>query len=72
MIQRIKPMLVKEFLHMFRDVRMRLVVLVMPIVQLTVLAFALTTDVRDIRTAVVDPENTPLSRELISEFTAGG
>lgn len=57
---------------MFRDPRMRAVVLVMPLVQLTVMAFALTTDVKDIRTAVVDPDNTPESRRLVSEFTAGG
>lgn len=69
---RLKQMLIKEFLHMFRDVRMRMVVLVMPLVQLTVLAFALTTDVREIRTVVVDPDNTPESRELVSAFTAGG
>jgi len=69
---RLKQMLIKEFLHMFRDVRMRAVVLVMPLVQMTVLAFALTTDVRDIRTVVVDPDNTPASRELAAAFTAGG
>jgi ABC-2 type transport system permease protein len=72
MILRIKQMLVKEFLQMFRDVRMRLVVLVMPLVQMTVLAFALTTDVNNIATAVVDPDNTPQSRLLVAEFTGGG
>jgi hypothetical protein len=56
MILRIRQMLVKEFLQMFRDPRMRLVILVMPLVQLTVLAFALTTDVKNISTAVVDPD----------------
>ena len=28
---RLKQMLIKEFLHMFRDVRMRMVVMVMPL-----------------------------------------
>ncbi|MFZ5569067.1 MAG: ABC transporter permease [Thermodesulfobacteriota bacterium] len=69
---RIRQMLIKEFLQMFRDVRMRMVVLGMPLVQLTVLAFALTTDVKDIRMAVVDSDCTPQSRELIAEFSAGG
>lgn len=72
MILRVRQILVKEFLQMFRDVRMRLVVLVMPLVQMTVLAFALTTDVHQIATAVVDPDNTPLSRRLIADFTGGG
>jgi ABC-2 type transport system permease protein len=71
MILRIRQMLVKEFLQMFRDVRMRMVVLVMPLVQMTVLAFALTMDVKDIRTAVVDPDNSPESRRLVAEFTGG-
>ncbi|MBI9082602.1 MAG: ABC transporter permease [Desulfobacterales bacterium] len=72
MIRRLKSMLVKEFLQMLRDPRMRAVVLVMPLVQLTVMAFALTTDVAHIRTAVVDPENTPESRALTVAFSAGG
>jgi len=72
MFLRIKQILTKEFLQMFRDVRMRMVVLVMPLVQMTVLAFALTTDVKDIATAVVDADNTPQSRRLTDEFTGGG
>jgi ABC-2 type transport system permease protein len=72
MILRIRRLLIKEFLQMFRDVRMRMVVLVMPLVQMAVLAFALTTDVKDIATAVVDPDNTPQSRRLVDEFTGGG
>jgi ABC-2 type transport system permease protein len=72
MVLRIKQMLIKEFLQMFRDVRMRMVVLVMPLVQMTVLAFALTTDVKNISTALVDPDNSPESRLLAAEFTGGG
>jgi len=71
MILRIKQMLIKEFYQMFRDVRMRMVVLVMPLVQMTVLAFALTTDVKHIATAVVDPDNSPASHQLVDEFTGG-
>ena len=71
MILRIRQILIKEFLQMFRDVRMRMVVLVMPVVQMAVLAFALTTDVKEIATAVVDPDNTPHSRRLVDEFTGG-
>jgi ABC-2 type transport system permease protein len=71
MMLRIRQIVVKEFLQMFRDVRMRIVVLVMPLVQMTVLAFALTTDVKQIDTAVVDPDNSPQSRRLVAEFTGG-
>ena len=72
MIHRIKQMLIKEFLQMLRDPRMRAIIFGMPVIQLVVMAFALTTDVTDIRSAVLDMDKTPLSRELISKFTAGG
>jgi ABC-2 type transport system permease protein len=72
MIQRIKQMLIKEFLQMLRDRRMRGVIFGMPVIQLVVMSFALTTDVMNIRTAVLDMDKTPVSRELINEFTGGG
>jgi ABC-2 type transport system permease protein len=72
MILRLKQMLIKEFLQMLRDRRMRAVVFGMPVIQLVVMSFALTTDVSQIRTAVLDMDKTPASREMISRFTAGG
>ncbi len=70
MFNRIRRMLVKEFLQMLRDPRMRVVIFGVPVIQMTVMAFALTTDVMNIRTAVLDMDKTPSSRELIAEFTA--
>ncbi|MDY6904733.1 MAG: ABC transporter permease [Thermodesulfobacteriota bacterium] len=72
MFSRIKQMLIKEFLQIFRDPRMRLVVLGMPVIQMMVMAFALNTDVTKIRTALLDMDKSPTSRELLDEFTAGG
>lgn len=71
MIHRIKQMLIKEFLQMLRDPRMRMVIFGVPVIQMTIMAFALTTDVMNIRTAVLDMDKTPASRQLISAFTAG-
>ncbi len=70
MFERIRRMLIKEFLQMFRDPRMRLIVFVAPVIQMTVFAFALTTDVTNIRTVVLDRDRTPVSRELLDAFTA--
>ncbi len=69
MLQRLYRMLIKEFLQMLRDPRMRVVIFGMPVIQLTIMAFALTTDVNNIRLAVLDMDRTPMSRELISTFT---
>ncbi|MBF0224632.1 MAG: ABC transporter permease [Desulfobacterales bacterium] len=72
MIERLKRMLIKEFLQMLRDPRMRVVIFGIPVIQMMIMAFALTTDVTKIRTAILDMDKTPSSRELISDFTAGG
>jgi ABC-2 type transport system permease protein len=70
MLQRLYRMLIKEFLQMLRDPRMRVVIFGIPVIQMTIMAFALTTDVTNIRMAVLDMDKTPASRELISAFTA--
>lgn len=72
MLTRLKRMFVKEFLQMMRDRRMRLVVFGLPVLQMLVMAFALTTDVTRVRMAVLDRDRTPVSRELLSAFTGGG
>jgi len=69
---RLKPMLVKEFLQMLRDPRMRLVVFGMPVMQMLIMAFALTTDVTRIRTALLDRDRGVASRALVDTFAAGG
>jgi ABC-2 type transport system permease protein len=71
MLQRIRRMLIKEFLQMLRDPRMRIAIFGVPVIQMTIMAFALTTDVMNIRTAVLDMDKSPASRELIDAFTAG-
>lgn len=65
-------MLIKEFLQLFRDPRMRMIVFGVPLLQMLVIAFALTNDVTNITTAVLDNDKTPASRELLSEFTSSG
>jgi len=72
MIERLKHMLIKEFLQTFRDPRMKAVILVMPVIQTLVFGYAVTTDVRRIPTAVYDLDQTPQSRELIARFTGSG
>jgi ABC-2 type transport system permease protein len=71
MLHRIRRMLIKEFLQMLRDTRMRIAIFGIPVIQMTIMAFALTTDVMNIQMAVLDMDTTPVSRELINDFTAG-
>jgi ABC-2 type transport system permease protein len=72
MWQRIKSMIIKEFIQVFRDPRMRIILFIPPIMQLIVFGYAANTDIRNIRLAIYDLDRTPESRELISRFSSSG
>lgn len=60
----------KEFIQIFRDPRTLGLILVMPIVQLFLLGYAATTDVKNVPMAVLDQSRTPESRALLDAFRA--
>jgi drug efflux transport system permease protein len=70
--ERLKYMLIKEFLQILRDPRMRAVIVAVPIAQVIIFGYAVTTDVRDIRTAIYDQDNTSQSRDLLDRFSGSG
>lgn len=72
MYERIRHMLIKEFIQVFRDPKMKGVIFVMPILQVLVFGYAVTTDVRDVPTAVYDLDNSVVSRELVARFIRSG
>ncbi len=72
MIERIKHMLIKEFIQIFRDPRMKGVIFLMPVIQLLVFGYAVTTDVNHVATAVYDLDNSEASRELVARFVKSG
>jgi len=60
----------KELLELRQDPRLFGVIFIAPIVQLTFLGYAATTDVKNVPIVVVDQDHTPQSRELITRFDA--
>ena len=67
---RIASIIRKEFLQLFRDPRTLAIAVVIPIVQLFLLGYAATSDVRNIPMAVLDQSKTPQSRQLLDAFRA--
>ena len=60
----------KEFLQLRRDRKMLPIVLIAPVMQLILLGYAANLDVRHVPTAVMDRDNTAVSRELTERFFA--
>jgi ABC-2 type transport system permease protein len=66
--RRIVTLVWKEFLELRQDPRLAAVVIVAPIIQLTLLGYAATTDVRDVPVVVVDADRSSASRALLERF----
>jgi ABC-2 type transport system permease protein len=70
MNSRLVAMIRKEFIQAFRDRRTIVIILIMPIMQLFLLGYAATTDVKNIAIGVWDQSQTPQSRALLDAFRA--
>ncbi len=68
MLERIKHMLIKEFIQVFRDPKMKRIIFLVPIIQILVFGYAVTTNVNHVATAVYDLDHTVSSRELVARF----
>lgn len=72
MFERIKRMLIKEFIQIFRDPRMRTMIFMPPLIQLIIFGYAARTDIQHIALAVYDLDNSISSRELTARFQRSG
>jgi ABC-2 type transport system permease protein len=68
MIRRIVTLMWKEFLELRQDPRLAGIIVIAPIIQLTMLGYAATTDVHDVPIVVVDGDRSSSSRALIARF----
>jgi ABC-2 type transport system permease protein len=70
MLARLKQMLIKEFIQVFRDIRTRFVLFAPPIIQMLVFGYAATFEIHRVPTVVLDLDHSQESRELISRFSS--
>lgn len=68
MIARLLTLIIKEFKAIWKDPRSRVIVTVMPLMQLIIFANAVTMEVKNIDMLVLDNSRSYYSRELISHF----
>jgi ABC-2 type transport system permease protein len=69
-MQRLRSLVVKEFQELRMNPRLFGLVVIAPILQLTMLGYAATTDVRDVPLVVADGDRSAASRELVARFEA--
>jgi ABC-2 type transport system permease protein len=70
MNSRLVSIIRKEFIQIFRDKRTLILILLMPLIQLFLLGYAATNDVRNVPLAVYDQSNSPEARALLDAYRA--
>jgi ABC-2 type transport system permease protein len=71
-MRRFRALIRKEMIHMLRDPRTLVFIFLMPIMQLVLLGFVNTTDVKNVPTVVFNQDNSRASRDLLDAFDATG
>lgn len=67
-----KGFIIKEFYHIFRDVRTMIILFGMPVVQILLFGFALTNEIKDARIAILDHSKDDITTEIISKILSSG
>jgi ABC-2 type transport system permease protein len=70
MIRRIRFLIWKELIELREDPRLLSIVVIAPVLQLFLLAYAATTDVRNVAVVFADADRSTMSRELVQRFDA--
>ena len=70
MIERLHQILIKEFIHLFRDKHARFSLIVPPLLQMLIFGYAASYEVNRVSTAVLDYDHSQESREFLERFSA--
>ena len=68
--KRIQAIARKEFYHLIRDFRSLYLAFIIPLLLILLFGYALSLDVENVKTVVVDQDNTVLSRDFIRRLDA--
>jgi ABC-2 type transport system permease protein len=67
-----KGFIIKEFYHIFRDYRSMIVLFGMPVIQVLLFGFALSTEIKNAPIAIIDHSNDQVTRAITSKILSSG
>ena len=69
-LTRLLALIRKEFIQIVRDPRTLMIIFIMPLLQLLLMGFSASSDVRNVPLAVLDEDRSPAARDLLAAFRA--
>jgi ABC-2 type transport system permease protein len=61
----------KEFYHIFRDIRTLLIIIGIPVIQILIIGFAISTEVKNVKVAIYDASNDISTQRIINRLSTG-
>jgi ABC-2 type transport system permease protein len=62
----------KEFHHIFRDIRSLIIIFGIPVAEILIFGFAINTDLKDARIAILDKSKDPTTQRIINKLLSSG
>jgi len=67
-----KGFIIKEFYHIFRDVRSMVILFGMPVIQVLLFGFAISTEIRNAPVAILDHSNDMVTQQITNKLLSSG
>lgn len=71
-MKRFKAFIIKEFRHLIRDPRTIIVLIAIPIIQLLLFGYVISTEIKDARIAILDHSNDEVTQKITNKIVASG
>src|SRR5512147_2172299 len=69
---RVVTLVRKEFIQIRRDPRLLPILIILPVLQLVIMGYAVSSDIHNLATAICDLDRTPASRAFTDRFETSG
>ncbi len=71
-MRRFRAFVIKEFRHLLRDPRTIIVLIAIPIIQLLLFGYVISTEIKDARIAILDYSNDEVTQQITNKILASG
>lgn len=71
-MKQFRGFVIKEFFHIFRDVRTLLILFGIPVAQILIFGYVVSNDIKDVKIAILDHSKDPVTKEITNKILSSG
>lgn len=71
-MKQFRGFVIKEFFHIFRDVRTLLILFGIPVAQILIFGYVVSNEIKDVKIAILDHSKDPVTKEITNKILSSG